>query len=244
MANESMGRIDAEHEVARLRQIEEAHAQLDLLDMPPSTDILVRRNQSFWQIMHTIGGCYTAFWLDQQLGIALQKNLDMGSGHYSAHQIIGAYREEFDKPDNDKKLKDLIDRMLESSRFCDAFRAWKKSQLEKVNHYTWLQECGNWMKFLTALGLQDRYGNGMIGAHGDKCWSYREQWTDAGVPWFHGAALYLLSYCRPYSEEVRDGSLVTITNNGRPWKAVDEWVVENYERFKDKLPPINEATSV
>jgi len=70
---------------------------------------------------------------------------------------------------------------------------------------------------------------GMITAHGDKCYGYRAEWDAAGIPFEHGVAIYLLTYCSPYSKESRE------TEEGwvDPWR----WVIANYERFKPHLPP-------
>lgn len=101
--------------------------------------------------------------------------------------------------------------------------------IRKKSHYDWLHE--NLDAFTKSLGLPYEYG-GYISAHGDKCYSYERRWKDAGIHFFHGAAIFLISYIRPYSEEVRE------TKNG--WVPVETWVVENYERFKPHLPPIVE----
>lgn len=95
------------------------------------------------------------------------------------------------------------------------------------SHYDWLQE--NLGQFIKAMCLENRMSLGIISAHGDKCYQYRDTWNKAGVPFEHGVALYFLTYLRPWSEEVRD------TNTG--WVKPDVWVIDNYPKFKDKLPP-------
>lgn len=88
-----------------------------------------------------------------------------------------------------------------------------------VNHYTWLEE--NFKEFVRLLGLDtDRVHSGLISAHGDKAYSYRMTWELHGIPFPHGVAMFLLSYCRPYSDEVRE------TSDG--FVDVQQWVIDNY----------------
>lgn len=97
-----------------------------------------------------------------------------------------------------------------------------------MNHYKWLEQ--NLEPFLKSVGVDLNNGNaGLIGAHGDKCYCYKHLWEEAGIPFEHGVAIFLLSYVRPYGLEVRD------TPDG--FIKVDQWVVDNYERFMDHLPP-------
>jgi hypothetical protein len=103
-----------------------------------------------------------------------------------------------------------------------------------MSHYDWLEE--HLEPFLEAVGVHPNHGNnGLIGAHGDKCYGYKHLWEEAGIPFEHGVAIFLLSYVRPYGLEVRD------TPDG--FVKVDQWVVDNYDRFKEHLPPPAERLS-
>lgn len=105
--------------------------------------------------------------------------------------------------------------------------------MANVNHYKYCEK--HLATFLSSLGINIDY-SGLIGAHGDKCYSYRSEWEESGIPFPHGVAIYLLSGIRPYSKEVRQ------TENG--WVAPDDWVLENYEGghgFKNHLPPVDET---
>jgi len=95
------------------------------------------------------------------------------------------------------------------------------------SQYDWLEE--NLQTFFVRVGVL--CSNGIISAHGDKCSSYRDLFSKANIPFTHGVAIYLLTYCLPYSSEVRE------TADGR-WVDPSHWVVINYDRFKDFLPPI------
>lgn len=93
----------------------------------------------------------------------------------------------------------------------------------KSSHYDWLDK--NLPTFFAKVGLDWRGNEGIISAHGDKCYTYREQWEKEGIPFEHGVAVYLLSYCRPFDKESRE------TING--WVPPVDWVIKAYhERFK------------
>lgn len=97
------------------------------------------------------------------------------------------------------------------------------------NHYDWLDK--HLMEFFKKIGINTEVNNeGIIVAHGDKFYSYRYSWEEAGIPFFHGAAIMLAGYCQPFSKEVRQ------TDHG--WVQPDKWVIDNYHRFKEYLPPV------
>lgn len=102
-----------------------------------------------------------------------------------------------------------------------------------MNHYVWLEENLNafWIKVL-GRSLEDSYCAGIIGSDGDKCYQYRQAWEDAGIPFPHGVAIYMLGSVPPFSLEVRE------TKMG--WVAPKDWVIRMYPKFKKYLPPIPE----
>jgi hypothetical protein len=100
--------------------------------------------------------------------------------------------------------------------------------MNKKSHYDWLED--NLQDFFKKVHINQN--NGIIVSHGDKCYSYQKIWEEAGVPFEHGVALYLLSHCSPFDKECRD------TENG--WVAPMDWVINNYSRF---LPYLNPPTS-
>lgn len=79
------------------------------------------------------------------------------------------------------------------------------------------------------MGLEWEYNRGIIVAHGDKCYGYRDIWNAEGIPFAHGVAMYLLTYCYPFDHEVRQ-------TEERGWVDPYKWVIENYPRYKDLLP--------
>lgn len=94
------------------------------------------------------------------------------------------------------------------------------------SHYDWLKEHLNdfWVKVFDKT-LEETCCAGIIGAHGDKGYCFKWDWEQEGIPFPHAMALYLLTYT-----EVMD----------RPKWESREWVIENYPKYKEFLPPINE----
>lgn len=95
-----------------------------------------------------------------------------------------------------------------------------------MSHYDYLDR--TFPSFLKKLGInfEDRCP-GIIVSHGDKCYAYEGKWEENNISFEHGVSLYLLTYLRPWSEEVRE------TKNG--WVDPSDWVINNYEKFKDLL---------
>lgn len=102
----------------------------------------------------------------------------------------------------------------------------------QFNHYKWLEI--HLPAFLEACNVRGGWGGnaGIITAHGDKFYCYRSDFEAANIHFAHGVAIGLLSYCHPFSSESRD------TENG--WVAVEEWIIENKNRFIHLLPKIDE----
>lgn len=102
----------------------------------------------------------------------------------------------------------------------------------RVNHYKYLDKY--FFVFLKNMGYD--YGNfhgGIVTAHGDKCYGYRRRWEEAGLPFAHGVAIYLLTYLDPWEAETRE------TEDG--WVDCCEWIIKNKDRFLPFLPPIDET---
>lgn len=104
-----------------------------------------------------------------------------------------------------------------------------KTAEDKINHYHWLDH--HIFAFFEKVGVKKDGNAGIVVAHGDKGYGYKSRWEKEGINFCHGMAIFLLSYCRPYSKEVRE------TEEG--WVDVCEWVIKAYPRFKDKLPNLD-----
>lgn len=66
--------------------------------------------------------------------------------------------------------------------------------------------------------------SGIVSAHGDKCYGYKSSWEKAGVPFYRGTMLYLLSYTSQFKEESRHD--------------MEKWVIDNYPKY---LPMLEEV---
>lgn len=99
-----------------------------------------------------------------------------------------------------------------------------------MNHYKWLEN--NLPTFFNAIGLNQyiKYCDSIITADADKCYSYKSIWQENNIPFYHGIALYLITKISPYNKEVRE------TVNG--WVSPCNWVIDNYNRFKEYLPEV------
>lgn len=94
------------------------------------------------------------------------------------------------------------------------------------SHYAYLDR--EFLNFLDNLGIQPKGYEGLIAAHGDKCYSYKDTWKAGGLEFPHGVAIYLLTHIHPYASEVRN------TDDG--WVPPERWVLENKARFEPHLP--------
>ncbi len=95
------------------------------------------------------------------------------------------------------------------------------------SHYDYLKEV--LPDFFEACGVSWDENVGIITCHGDKAYGYRQKWEQGGLHFYHGVAIYLLTYCRPYANEVRE------TEDGE-WVDVADWVLDNKDRFLKFLP--------
>lgn len=65
---------------------------------------------------------------------------------------------------------------------------------------------------------------GIIGAHSDKAYGYKREWSDAGIPFGRGVLLFLLTYTKELGETPKHESC--------------QWVIDNYQKY---LPHIEAA---
>lgn len=76
----------------------------------------------------------------------------------------------------------------------------------------------------TGKSLDQSGSTGIISAHGDKGESYRGIWEEAGIHFYHGMMLFMLTY-----SNIMD----------RPKHESSKWVIDNYPKYRDMLPPIH-----
>jgi hypothetical protein len=98
--------------------------------------------------------------------------------------------------------------------------------MSHYSHYDYLDE--NLPTFFKKIGIL--YKEGIISAYGDKAYSYRDKWQKGGLHFYHGVAIYILTYVRPFSKESRE------TING--WVDPGDWVLANKDRFIQYLPKV------
>lgn len=93
------------------------------------------------------------------------------------------------------------------------------------NHYKWLKTHLNdfWLKVFNK-SLEETYCAGIIETHGDKGTQYRKVWEKHGIPFYHGMAIYLLTY----TSELGD----------TPKHLSCQWVIDNYSKYRQYLPPM------
>lgn len=89
------------------------------------------------------------------------------------------------------------------------------------NHYDYLDKVLPvfWVKCFGKT-LEQSGCAGIVVAHGDKGYQYREQWVQSGVPFFRGMLLYLLTYT----------NLMTHEKHHSRWA-----VVEFYHKYRDLI---------
>jgi hypothetical protein len=96
------------------------------------------------------------------------------------------------------------------------------------SHYDYLDQ--HFTNFARAAGASpicsdtpDHEFDGVISAHGDKGYGYRQKWEEAGIPFCRGMMLYLLGRLHPFAGTFEQPN-------------VCQWVIENYHRFSYLMP--------
>ena len=92
------------------------------------------------------------------------------------------------------------------------------------SHYDYLE--ANLEQFAKDAGAQCAENlSSLIVADGDKCYQYKRQWENGGVPFYHGTALYIISRLPPFESTIDR------------WK-MNEWIISVYPTMKQFLPAI------
>lgn len=91
-----------------------------------------------------------------------------------------------------------------------------------MSHYDFLEK--HLPDFFTQCGVDFKNQHaGIVSAHGDKFRQYQNDFDRMGLSENEGTAIGLLTYCHPFSQEVRS------TPTG--WVTVPEWVEINKAKF-------------
>lgn len=98
--------------------------------------------------------------------------------------------------------------------------------MDIINHYKWLDKhLETFWQAVFGQSLAESGCAGIVSAHGDKGYQYESDWEDAGIPFPHGMAMYMLTYTNKMD---------------RPKHESCEWVIDNYHWYVDLLPPVDE----
>ena len=108
---------------------------------------------------------------------------------------------------------------------------WKQMFLDigpcnfELSHYDYLELVINeFWRGVFGKTTSEMWCAGIIGAHGDKAYGYKDQWDDAGIHFARGVLLFLLTYTKELGDTPKHESC--------------EWVIANYQKY---LPYIAEA---
>ena len=101
----------------------------------------------------------------------------------------------------------------------------------RISHYQWLEAI---LPDFSRLVFGEKWNwimnQGMIGAHGDKCYSYMsDALDDHDIPKWHTAMLFLLTYTKEMDREKHKSY---------------EWIIDNYERYKPLLDQAEKESGI
>lgn len=97
------------------------------------------------------------------------------------------------------------------------------------SHYRYLDEMLNpFWKEVFGKTANEMFCGGMVSAHGDKTYGYKNEWAKAGINKYRGTLLYLLSCTKERGET--------------PKHMAEEWVIENYSKYLPSLEKVEKMT--
>lgn len=70
--------------------------------------------------------------------------------------------------------------------------------------------------------LEESHFSGIIIAHGDKVEQYQDSLEEAGIPYYHGCMMYMLTYTKKMGDTPK-------------WESL-EWIIDNYTHYVDLMP--------
>jgi len=108
------------------------------------------------------------------------------------------------------------------SDFFDMYLGRCIIEIDNANHYKWLDKnLEDFWQSVFGKSLDETGCAGIVSAHGDKCYQYKNKWLEAGIPFFYGVAIYFLTY----TKEIGD----------IPKYESSQWVIDNYDKYVKKL---------
>lgn len=101
---------------------------------------------------------------------------------------------------------------------------YSKETVHCSSHYDYLDRMLNpFWKEVFGKTANEMWCGGIVGAHGDKCYSSKRVWAKHGIHFFRGALLFLLTYTKVMDREKH---------------LSEEWVIDNYAKY---LPMIEKV---
>lgn len=108
---------------------------------------------------------------------------------------------------------------------------WKQLFLDigpgnfELSHYDYLELIiDEFWRGVFGKTTGEMWCGGIITAHGDKAYGYKDQWKKAGIPFGRGVLLFLLTYTKELGDTPKHESC--------------EWVIANYQKY---LPHVEAA---
>lgn len=87
-----------------------------------------------------------------------------------------------------------------------------------LNHYEYLDLIlDSFFKQVFNKTPSEMYCGGIVSAHGDKGYSYKQEWKEAGISFNHGMMLYLLTYTKLLGNYDKSDSC--------------QWVIDHYKKY-------------
>lgn len=127
----------------------------------------------------------------------------------------------------------------ETNRYPNAEYTVNNQRLDaRISHYDWLN--AHWEEVVLAVGGDPNHQllhRGLISAHGDKVWCCQSEWEEAGIPFHHGVALYLMGRTHVFRGVGFDAKDV-MGNTPTGYVSPGDWVVATYPQFKSALSVI------
>lgn len=96
--------------------------------------------------------------------------------------------------------------------------AYTKEKQTVDSHYDYLDKhLDLFWRIVVGKSLNDTYHAGIISAHGDKAYSYKSIWEEAGLDFNRAMLMYLLSYKMEHLNRSK----------------VSQWVIDNYHVYDE-----------
>lgn len=125
----------------------------------------------------------------------------------------------------ERSKQEFIAHKKEGTWTLEEIRIRQTKKLIYDSHYDYLDAIlEEFWKEVFGKTASEMFFGGAVSAHGDKCYGYKREWLRVGIPFHHGALLYLLTYTKEFGLTPKHES--------------SEWVIRNYTKY---VPMIEKA---